>query len=164
MQVLAQLNKLSRGMATRLTSVDVGSPTWTETVPVWREWLDFDIETARMVGWWDDKPLIVTGHDQVKATVFIHDKSGQALIAVANFENESANATLSLADGSEIDNAGARCFAACTLTRHPDGSQGQQVQTTLSARQLWFPVTPDLNLVGMRACRRDPSRVSVHDD
>lgn len=40
----------------------------------------------------------------VKATVLIHDKSGEALIAVANFENVSANATLSLADGREVDN------------------------------------------------------------
>jgi hypothetical protein len=52
-----------------------------------------------MVGWWADKPILVTSHDQVKATVFIHEDSGLALIAVANFQNTSVDATLSLADG-----------------------------------------------------------------
>ena len=49
--------------------------------PVWREWLDFGIESATMVGWWADKPMLVTGHDQVKATVFIHEGSGLAVRA-----------------------------------------------------------------------------------
>jgi hypothetical protein len=52
-----------------------------------------------MIGWWADEPMLVTGHEQVKATVFIHEDSGLALIAVANFHNASVDATLSLADG-----------------------------------------------------------------
>lgn len=55
-----------------------------------------------MVGWWADKPILVTSHDQVKATVFIHEDSGLALIAVANFQNTSVDATLSLTDGRTV--------------------------------------------------------------
>ena len=55
-----------------------------------------------MIGWWADKPMLVTGHEQVKATVYIHEDSGLALIAVANFQNASVDATLTLADGRTV--------------------------------------------------------------
>ena len=86
------------GMASRLTNLEVGNPSWVETVPVWREWLDFDIASSQMIGWWEETPIISTGHDQVKATIFLHD-GGAALIAVGNFANTSLTTSLEVSGG-----------------------------------------------------------------
>eukprot|EP01048_Picozoa_sp_COSAG05_P021350 COSAG05_NODE_3903_length_1779_cov_2.110119_1_plen_116_part_00 len=84
------------GSSWNLTSADA-----METLPIWRLWSAFDVQSSHMVGWWATQPLVnVTAldgaiDDQVKATVFCHPnrsstRQHQALIVVANFANVSA--------------------------------------------------------------------------
>lgn len=55
--------------------------------PVWKIWDEFEIDKAKMVGFWEDEKVVDTGNPEVKATVYIND--GKALISIGNFsENE----------------------------------------------------------------------------
>ena len=90
-------------MTSRLTTLEVNSPSWVETVPVWREWLAFNIASSTMMGWWEDEILVSMTHSQVKATAFLHT-NGLALIAIGNFANESLNSSVTVSDGYTIKN------------------------------------------------------------
>ena len=41
-----------------------------ETYPLWQYWAKVELSEMDMVGWWEDTPLVSTGDDQVKATVW----------------------------------------------------------------------------------------------
>eukprot|EP01047_Picozoa_sp_COSAG01_P042842 COSAG01_NODE_3767_length_5718_cov_4.404342_4_plen_212_part_00 len=79
---------------------NVSSADAIETLPIWRLWSAFGVQSSRMVGWWDAEPLVkVTAldgdvSDQVKVTVFCHPGSSKALLVVANFRNASAAVAL----------------------------------------------------------------------
>lgn len=97
-----------------------------------------------MVGWWADKPMLVTSHDQVKATVFIHEESGLALIAVANFQNTSVDATLSLADGrTAIDSSSTTTGPVALVAKPVEGFQPAAqfalgTPITIAAKRGWM--------------------------
>ncbi|MGL4909500.1 MAG: glycoside hydrolase domain-containing protein [Bacteroidales bacterium] len=51
--------------------------------PIWKLWLDFNIEDAKMIGYWDAKAAIQSDNDLVKATVYVH--KGKTLLVIGNF-------------------------------------------------------------------------------
>jgi hypothetical protein len=69
------------GMTTRLpwTSDKVKA----DPRPVWKVWDEFGIQDSRMVGFWEEEPLVETGNSEVKATVYLRE--GKALVSVGNF-------------------------------------------------------------------------------
>ena len=96
-----------------------------------------------MVGWWADKPMLVTGHDQVKATVFIHGDSGLALIAVGNFQNVSVDATLSLADGRTVIDSSSSAGPVALVAKPVEGFQPAAqfalgAPITIAAKRGWM--------------------------
>ena len=61
---------------------------------IWKEWADFGIENARMIGYWDEHPAVTTDSPEVKATAFVRD--GRALVALGNFAKEPRSVMLSI--------------------------------------------------------------------
>ena len=61
---------------------------------VWKIWDEFEIEKSRMVGFWDDEPVVETGNPYVKATAYV--KPDHVLIAIGNFSDESRNVSLAM--------------------------------------------------------------------
>jgi hypothetical protein len=61
---------------------------------IWKEWADFGIEDARMIGYWDEHPAVTTDSPDVKATAFVRD--GRTLVALGNFAKEPRSVRLSI--------------------------------------------------------------------
>ena len=61
---------------------------------IWKEWADFGIEDARMIGYWDESPLVRTDSPDVKATAFI--RGDKALVALGNFASEPRTVKLAI--------------------------------------------------------------------
>ena len=61
---------------------------------IWKEWDDFGIEDARMIGYWDEHPGVTTDSPDVKATAFVRD--GRTLVALGNFAKEPRSVRLSI--------------------------------------------------------------------
>jgi hypothetical protein len=59
---------------------------------IWTIWDSFGIENARMVGYWDRKPLVTTSDPDVLATAYVKD--GKTLISLASWANENRNVRL----------------------------------------------------------------------
>ncbi len=80
------------GMTTRLpwTSDEIKA----DPRPVWKIWDEFGIDDAKMVGFWEDAPMIQTGNDEVKATTYLKD--GKALISLGNFSEKEQSVKLSI--------------------------------------------------------------------
>ena len=62
--------------------------------PVWLIWDEFGIEDSKMVGFWDDKPLVTTNKNEVKATVY--KKEGRSLISIGNFSDKTERVSLKI--------------------------------------------------------------------
>jgi len=62
--------------------------------PVWKVWDEFGIHEATMVGFWDDKPVVSTDSESVKATTYL--KEGEALIAIGNFSDDEQTVQLKI--------------------------------------------------------------------
>ncbi|MGN6495686.1 MAG: glycoside hydrolase domain-containing protein [Agriterribacter sp.] len=62
--------------------------------PMWKLWDDFSIKDARVVGYWDTKPIVLTGNDNVFATAYIN--KNKTLIALGNWSNQKQSVQLSL--------------------------------------------------------------------
>ena len=60
--------------------------------PMWKLWNDFGIDSAEMIGYWDDNCPISTTHPGVKATVY--KKENEILIALGNFDNKDQDVQL----------------------------------------------------------------------
>ncbi|MGL4853630.1 MAG: glycoside hydrolase domain-containing protein, partial [Lentisphaeria bacterium] len=62
--------------------------------PIWKLWLDFKIENAKMIGYWDESAVVKTDNDLVKATVYIN--KGKTLLVVGNFADSDQEVTLKI--------------------------------------------------------------------
>jgi len=62
--------------------------------PVWKIWDDFNIETAKMVGFWDEEMVAVTSDPGVKVTAYIKD--GETLLSVGNFSDKTKTVSLKI--------------------------------------------------------------------
>jgi hypothetical protein len=62
--------------------------------PVWKIWDEFKIESAKMVGFWNDEPLIETSDPNVKVTAYIKDE--KTLLSVGNFSDEQKTVSLKM--------------------------------------------------------------------
>ena len=60
--------------------------------PMWKLWNDLGIDSAEMIGYWDDNCPISTTHPGVKATVY--KKENEILIALGNFDNKDQDVQL----------------------------------------------------------------------
>ena len=85
-----------RGMVYGMT---VRYPWFTEGVTcdprqIWKVWDSFGIEDAKMIGYWDNKPVIATTNPDVKATVYI--KEGKLLVAIASWAKEPVSVKLNI--------------------------------------------------------------------
>jgi hypothetical protein len=77
---------------------------------IWRIWDEFEIESARMKGFWDTDPLVETGLPDIKATAFM--QRDKVLISLGNFSDESEEVTLHMDwEQLEIDPEKARLRA-----------------------------------------------------
>jgi hypothetical protein len=63
-------------------------------VPMWKLWDEFGIAEARMLGYWEKKPAVVTDHKNIVATAYI--KKGKTLIAIASWEHNPATIQLKI--------------------------------------------------------------------
>ena len=62
--------------------------------PMWKLWREWGIDSSKMIGYWDDKPVVECSHPEVKATAFVKDDG--LLIAVGNFSWKKQNVTLKI--------------------------------------------------------------------
>ncbi len=61
---------------------------------MWKLWDDFNIKDARVVGYWNEKPVVSTGSDNIFATAYIN--KGKTLIALGNWSNQKESVRLTL--------------------------------------------------------------------
>lgn len=61
---------------------------------IWKLWNDFGIEESEMIGYWDEKAVVKTNHDLVKATAYIRDD--KTLISIGNFDTKDHNIKLTI--------------------------------------------------------------------
>lgn len=104
------------GMTVRL-------PWYTEGVscdprPIWNVWDDFGLADARMVGFWEDNPVVTTNNPKVKATAYVRD--GKTLIALGNWSDKTEQVRLTI-DGQQtgIDLSKARLVAPAVESFQP---------------------------------------------
>jgi hypothetical protein len=96
------------GMTTRLPWIS--DETKADPRPVWKIWDEFGISEAKMVGFWEDEPVVITGNNDVKATTYLKD--GKALISLGNYSEKVQSVKLSIdwkKIGIEPRNAKFRC-------------------------------------------------------
>jgi hypothetical protein len=96
------------GMTTRLPWTS--EETKADPRPVWKIWDDFGINESKMVGFWEDEPMVKTGNNDVKATTYLKD--GKALISLGNYSEKVQSVKLSIdwkKIGIEPRNAKFRC-------------------------------------------------------
>ena len=60
--------------------------------PIWREWDEFGIADARMVGWWSPSAPVKTGRGDVLATSYVRE--GRTLVAIASWAPDTAQVVL----------------------------------------------------------------------
>ncbi len=61
---------------------------------IWKVWDSFGIADSKMVGYWDDNPIVQTGNTNVKATTYVRDD--EILISVASWEESSVSLKLNI--------------------------------------------------------------------
>ena len=96
------------GMTTRLpwTSEKIKA----DPRPVWKIWDEFQIQDAKMVGFWEDNPVAVSGDDDVKITAYI--KEGKTLLSIGNFSDKTKLISLKIDfEKLGIDSAKAKLIA-----------------------------------------------------
>ena len=54
--------------------------------PVWKIWDEFEIESAKMIGYWEKECPVKTNHPDIHATIY--QKEGRFLISVASWANK----------------------------------------------------------------------------
>ena len=52
--------------------------------PMWKVWKEWDIESSKMIGYWEENPPITTSHSEIKATAYVKPKQA-IVVAVGNF-------------------------------------------------------------------------------
>ncbi|MFV0505339.1 MAG: glycoside hydrolase domain-containing protein [Bacteroidales bacterium] len=62
--------------------------------PIWRIWDDFNIENAKMQGFWDKNPAIKCNNRNIKITTYILE--GRALVAIGNWSEKSEKIKLEI--------------------------------------------------------------------
>lgn len=80
------------GMSSRLPWVTEGknsSPT-----VVWKVWDDFGIMDSKMIGYWEEEPIITTTNKDVPATVYL--KEGKMLISIASWADNEVKVKLNI--------------------------------------------------------------------
>ena len=61
---------------------------------IWKIWDRFGIAEAKMVGYWEDHPIVETNDPKVKATTYVKD--GKLLISVASWADAPVNVKLEI--------------------------------------------------------------------
>ena len=85
-----------RGMVYGMT---VRHPWTTEGVTcdprsIWKVWDSFGIAEAKMVGYWEDNPVVSTNNSDVKATAYINE--GKILISIASWAKKPVKVMLNI--------------------------------------------------------------------
>ena len=62
--------------------------------PMWKLWKQWGISQSRMIGYWDENPIVTTSHPEVKATAFV--KEDEVMIAVGNFSTNRQTVRLNI--------------------------------------------------------------------
>jgi hypothetical protein len=97
-----------RGMVYGMT---VRHPWTTEGVTcdpraIWKIWDDFGIADSKMIGYWEDRPVVKTNHEDVKATAYV--KNDSLLISIASWADEPVDVLMDISweltglDGSDV--------------------------------------------------------------
>jgi len=97
-----------RGMVYGMT---VRHPWTTEGVTcdpraIWKIWDDFGIVDSKMIGYWEDRPVVKTNHEDVKATAYV--KNDSLLISIASWADEPVDVLMDInweltgLDGSDV--------------------------------------------------------------
>ena len=60
---------------------------------IWKIWDDFGIADSKMVGFWEDTPVVIASDSAVLATGYL--KQDEALISIGNYSDEAKNVKLS---------------------------------------------------------------------
>jgi hypothetical protein len=61
---------------------------------IWEFWKDFGISDSKMIGFWEDEPVVTTPDFDVKATAFVKD--GKTLISVGNYSEKQKTVPLNI--------------------------------------------------------------------
>lgn len=80
---------------------------------IWKIWDDFDIENAKMIGFWEADLPIKTGDNDIKATVYVHEN--KLLVSLGNYSDNKKSITLSMNKTGEFAN-----FSRCIIPAIPD--------------------------------------------
>ena len=61
---------------------------------IWKLWDDFGIADAKMIGYWEDDPVVKTNHPDVNATAYVKD--GKTLISIASWAERPVSVKLEI--------------------------------------------------------------------
>ena len=61
---------------------------------IWKLWDEFGIADSKMIGYWDDKPVVIPSRKDVKATAY--SKNGKTLISVASWASSTVQVNLDI--------------------------------------------------------------------
>jgi hypothetical protein len=81
------------GMTSRLGwTLDYSNGIRTDPTAIWKLWDEFGIADAKMVGFWEEKPIVATGDKDILATAYL--KEGKMLVSLASWAREKRDARL----------------------------------------------------------------------
>jgi len=84
-QMLQGGGNLWRGAVFGMTNRIVGKSNY-NVIPLWKFWDEYDIQSKEMIGFWDERAMVTTDNEQVKATLFYGND--QSILAVAGWGEE----------------------------------------------------------------------------
>lgn len=61
---------------------------------IWKVWDNFGIAASKMIGYWDDQPIVTTSNKDVLATAYLRDK--KILISTASWAKENSDVKLTI--------------------------------------------------------------------
>ncbi len=123
------------GMTTRLpwTSEKIKA----DPRPVWKIWDEFGIQNAKMVGFWEDEPVVVSSDMNVKVTAYV--KQGKTLLSIGNFSDDTKTVSLKI-DFKKlgIDAENAKLFAPEIQDFQPAKEWKLQEKIEVEPRKGWL--------------------------
>lgn len=108
-------------------------------VGIWKLWDEFGIDTAEMLGWWDERCPVKTSRKDVLATVY--RKPGKSLIALASWAKEPVTVTLDVDwKALGLDPAKIRLRAPSVAQFQDEAAYGPGDTIPVAAKRGWMLV------------------------
>ncbi len=127
------------GMTSRLPYTDKGVSDPTE---IWKAWDSFGIADAKMIGYWDEKPIVTTSNKDVLATAYLKNK--KMLISIASWAKETTSVKLKIdfaRAGINPDNI--KITAPAIKNFQPEKAFARDESITIESKKGWLLVVEE---------------------